>query len=338
MELTKKDTRTIQGLCVLAMVWLHLFDTQNYEGIFKPIVFFHGLPLALYIAQLSDFCVMGFAFCSGYAHYVLSEKDSYYKNRLKSLLKLLIKYWVVLVAFTLISIIIGKQGYMPGSLRKFLLSVFLLDSYNGAWWYLFAHVIIVLISPILLKTIKNKPLWLIILCSGVLYCLSYFYRFNIPMQGIFLGKIGPLGMTFAEYVMGAVTAKYQYFAIAHNIWDKLSKCIRIILSASAVIAMLLIRTLLIPSLFVAPVTGMVVITFFQLWKKPKFIEKFFLLIGKHSTHIWLTHMFFYLYLFVGLVYKAVYPLLIYVFMIVITLLVSVVLDYIERVVYSTVKL
>ena len=79
MELSKNDAKMIQGLSVLAMVWLHLFDTWNYEGVFKPLVFFKGIPLAVYVAQLSDFCVMGFAFCSGYAHYILTEKEDYYK-------------------------------------------------------------------------------------------------------------------------------------------------------------------------------------------------------------------------------------------------------------------
>lgn len=68
------------------------------------------------------------------------------------------------------------------------------------------------------------------------------------------------------------------------------------------------------------------------------MERFFLFIGAHSTHIWLTHMFFYLYLFNGLVYKAIYPLAIYAFMIVITLTVSVILNYIEKPIYSALNL
>ncbi len=338
MELTKKDTKMIQGLCVLAMVWLHLFDTWNYEGLFKPLIFFQGHPLSMYIAQLSDFCVMGFAFCSGYAHYVLSEQEHYYKNRLKSLLKLMIRYWVVLIVFTLISILVNKQDYMPGSLKSFLLNVILFSSYNGSWWFLFSYVVIVLTSPLLLQFIKKSPLWLLVLCGGALYCLSYYYRFNIPNQNMFQSKFGPLGMTIVEYAMGYVAAKYQYFTIAGNIWNKIAKPVRIALSVIAVLAMLLTRTLVVPSLFVAPATGMAVITLFHLWKKPASVEKLFLFVGKHSTHIWLTHMFFYLYLFNGLVYKAIYPLAIFVFMIVITVLISIILNYIEEAIYSMVKL
>lgn len=228
---------------------------------------------------------------------------------------------------------------MPGSWKKFLLHLFFLDGgYNGAWWFLFAYTAIVLVSPFLLKCIKKEPFWLIILCSGILYCLSYYYRFRVSAEGIFLSKIGPLGMTAVEYVMGAVAAKYHYFTVLHNTWNRTSKVIRFVFSIIAIVAMLLFRTLVVPSLFVAPATGMVIISLFQLWKKPDLVENFFLAMGDHSTHIWLTHMFFYLYLFNGLVYKAVYPLFIFGFMIAITVPVSVVLNYIEEVIYSLLKL
>ena len=41
MELTKNDSKMLQGLSVLAMVWLHLFD-RNYTGLFTPIFFGGG--------------------------------------------------------------------------------------------------------------------------------------------------------------------------------------------------------------------------------------------------------------------------------------------------------
>lgn len=39
-------------------------------------------------------------------------------------------------------------------------------------------------------------------------------------------------------------------------------------------------------------------------------EKVFTFLGTHSTNIWLIHMFFYLYMFPGLVFSAKYPVLI----------------------------
>lgn len=48
-------------------------------------------------------------------------------------------------------------------------------------------------------------------------------------------------------------------------------------------------------------------------------------------------MFFYLYIFVGLVYRARFPVLILLFMLAITLLVSVVINLIHRPIFNMVK-
>ena len=59
----------------------HFFDNLNYSDLFTPLIMLKGYPLIFYFAQLSDFCVMGFAFCSGYAHMKLFHKKNYYKRR-----------------------------------------------------------------------------------------------------------------------------------------------------------------------------------------------------------------------------------------------------------------
>lgn len=79
------------------MVCLHLFD-RDYRGLFTPILFVEGLPLSFYLGQLSDFCVFGFAFLSGYAHMLQHGQTGYYKRRLKGLLSVFCSYWLILIA------------------------------------------------------------------------------------------------------------------------------------------------------------------------------------------------------------------------------------------------
>ena len=48
MELSRNDTKMLQGLSVLAMVWLHLFD-RDYTGLFTPLIFGgEGTTILLY--------------------------------------------------------------------------------------------------------------------------------------------------------------------------------------------------------------------------------------------------------------------------------------------------
>lgn len=83
--MTKQESKMLQGLSVLAMVCLHLFCTLSYSDLYTPLIYIKGIPLAFYFAQLSDFCVMGFAFRSGYAHMTLFDQKDYLKKRLISL-------------------------------------------------------------------------------------------------------------------------------------------------------------------------------------------------------------------------------------------------------------
>ncbi len=145
MELSQNDSKMLQALSVTAMVWLHLFD-KPYEGLFFPLFFFRGTPLSFYMAQLSDFCVFGFAFLSGYAHMILHEQPEYYKRSLKRLFSLFCSYWLIILFFSFVSVITGHSDFMPGSITKFLLNALALDnSYNGAWWYMLTYAVLVLL-------------------------------------------------------------------------------------------------------------------------------------------------------------------------------------------------
>ena len=107
MELSKKDSKMLQGLAVLAMVWLHLFDKESGD-LFIPLIFVGSKPLSFLVAQLSDFCVFGFAFVSGYGHMAQSDSQGWYRRRLKGLLSVFVNYWVILAAFSIVSVIVGK--------------------------------------------------------------------------------------------------------------------------------------------------------------------------------------------------------------------------------------
>ena len=90
--------------------------------------------------------------------------------------------------------------------------------------------------------------------------------------------------------------------------------------------MLIGHTLVIPSLFIAPFTGLVIIFIFSTIEKPKWVKNGFTFLGYHSTNIWLIHMFFYRYIFVNFVFIGKYPLVILGIMLVITLICSILLN------------
>ena len=58
MKASKYEMKGLQGLCVLAMIALHLFCRTDY--IYSPTLYLFNIPLCYYIGQFGDFCVMGF--------------------------------------------------------------------------------------------------------------------------------------------------------------------------------------------------------------------------------------------------------------------------------------
>lgn len=261
----------------------------------------------------------------------LFKQPYYYSKRVKSLSKLIINFWIVLIGFTIVSICVGQSHYMPGSLSVFLGNVFLYNlSYNGAWWYLWVYILLVLISPLLLKAVEKLPAAITLIIGFSIYCVAYYVRFQLTTENYLLLHFGPFGMTLFEYLLGCIAYKLNLVSKLKGMWVKIPHWVRLIGTICLLAMVFLTRTLLLPSLFFAPVSGFIVIVLFALWEKPKWINIIFLFIGKHATNIWLTHMFFYLVLFKNLVYIAKYPLLIFLFMLAITILVSVFIHLLEK--------
>lgn len=329
-ELNRNDTKMLQGLCAVAMVCLHLFN-RSHEGLFQPLLFLGGIPLSFYISLLCDFCVMGFAFCSGYAHMALYDNTTdYYKNRVKSLKRLLTNYWVIVIIFSMISILIGKAELMPGNFKKFVLNILLLDQYyNGSWWYMLVYVVLIAISPVILKAVQKSVKYSMII-GVIIYCIAYYVRFRVSSDSWCVIKFGPFGMTLFEYLIGAIAYKIQFFTELYKYWKRIPRVYYKPISLIVFIVMLLGRVMIIPSLFFAPFTGIVIITLFHFWEKPRSVERLFMFLGKHSTNIWLVHMFFYATLFYNFVYIVRYPILIFIMMMITTLLTSGIIQKIQK--------
>ena len=82
---------------------------------------------------------------------------------------------------------------------------------------------------------------------------------------------------------------------------------------------------------------MIVLMCFHLWDKPEWMKKLFLLLGKHSTNIWLIHMFFYLVLFKNFIFRLKEPALIFVGMFVLCIVISILINQIEKLIADGVK-
>lgn len=329
MELTKEDTLQAKGIAILGMVMLHLFcrlDNLPYT----PWIWIGSTPLIYYLGLFGDLCVPIYCFCSGYAHYLLQEKhgSAYRTAILQKLLRFLINYWIVVVLFSAIGLLSGNGSTMPGSIRAFLGNVFLYRiSYNGAWWFVLTYVFLSVLSPAFIAVSNKLHPLLTIFLSGIIYFVAYLFRFSfqIAMPNVLLDwmwqQIILLGTSQFGYTVGMVCRRMHWFAMIRAYRQgqpkKLVTSAIILLPVAAFVGHCIVQ-----SAIVAPITAAAVLIFLFSIAQPVWLQRFLLFMGKHSTNIWLVHMFFYLTMFEGFVFVAEYPVLILALMLMVCLCAS----------------
>ena len=332
--LTKKDAKMAQGLAIIGMVMLHLFcrledlpyDVHLHVG---------NTPFIYYLGLFGDMCIPVFCFCSGYAQSVLSNRDQRYnKNRYNRILKFIEHFWIVLILFSIIGVLVHSHD-IPIDIKTFLGNLFLYNlSYNGAWWFVDTYIILILMFPIMKYIVERLDNRLSIILSVLVYGISYICE--LRLSGLFSNSILSwiyrqvylFGRTQLPFVIGMLCYRYRLIEKLKEIIYRKNflKPLLIIIP----ICMLILHGI-VQSLIVSPFTGLVTLICFHLWRKPKWIESVLLFLGRHSTNIWLTHMFFYLVLFKGLVFIVKEPILILICMFVICIIVSYIINGIEGV-------
>lgn len=344
MELTREDTQKAKGVAILGMVMLHLFCRLD-ELPYTPWIWIRETPLVYYLGLFGDVCVPIYCFCSGYAHYLLGEKHGtqYGNVILKKLLRFLSHYWIVVALFCMIGLITGHGDTIPGSVFTFLGNILLYRiSYNGAWWFVVTYVFLCALSPISIKLTKRLPPAILIGVSGVTYLASYLFRFRFPLSipNAVLDwawqQFVLLGTSQFGYMIGMVCRKNRCLAgLRKYLYEKPAArhiSVRIIIIVLPFAAFL--GHCMVQSAIVAPITAASVLLWLYLCSHPAWVNWILLFLGRHSTNIWLTHMFFYLTLFSNLVFVAKYPLLIFVFMMMLCLCSSWLIDGIEKLLWK----
>ena len=94
---------------------------------------------------------------------------------------------------------------------------------------------------------------------------------------------------------------------------------------------------IVQTLFVAVFTGIVFICIFNLMNKPKWLNRLFNYLGEHSTNMWLIHMFFYMIYFKDFIYVAKYSFLIFLWLVILGLASSYIVNLIYKLYLSKIK-
>lgn len=336
LELTKKDTQMAKGIAVLGMVMLHLFCRLG-ELPYTPWIWVGENPLIYYLGLFGDICTPIFCFCSGYAHYLMADaQGGDYRKRLPGkAVRFLSNYWIVVVLFSLIGLLFDRSGQIPGSWKDFAGNMLVVDmNYNGAWWFVSTYLILLVLSPMMAAVAQKMNGLLLLAGSFGVYFAAYVCRGSIsltfpdPVLQWFWDQAMLLGISQLGYFAGMILRKYGLIGKARDLLQRRPVLRRMIVFGLPTAAFL--GHCFVESVFVAPFTAAAVLSGLFLVRLPGWAEKCFLLLGKHSTNIWLVHMFFLSGLFCDFVFLVRYPVLILGLMLMVSFAVSTVIDWLYQ--------
>lgn len=348
MELGKKDTQMAQGIAILGLVVVHLFAKKGADVCGSPLIWVKsGVPLVYYLGFLGNMSISFYCFCTGYGFFVQfssMELKNYIRRTHTRLIKFLIHFWVICIIFSIIGMIFDQYGEVPGNIYRFLGNFFLLEhTYNGAWWFASTYVVFILISPFFLKLTKKVDSRVLFIIFAIIFCACYICKMmdmfeaspeDYYWKGFLLRKVSDLWFVSFLYVVGMLFAKEKIISRIGQWLDRVAgqKKNIYLLTAVMVVSLGLCVIELTVSMYFFSIFYFIC---FHVWKKTDKIEKFFLFFGRHSTNIWLVHMFFYLSIFKGLVFVVKYPVFILAFMLGLTLACSYMIDFIMKLLWKS---
>ncbi len=319
---TKRDAKMTQGLAILCMLVLHLFCRKGADVFGTPLIWLNETtPLVYLFGFFAEICVPLYSLTIGYAQELLYESGkATWKDRGKRILKLMTNYWIVVVLFSIIGLVIGDKN-MPGSFGSFLKSLVLLHSYNGAWWFLHSYVFLLLIPPTLSLFLVHKVpnlIWGGALCALMVvgwYLVGHFHALPEvsaaqPIIVYIITELKNLIGILPLIWFGGIMRRFRLFDSLKAWFDRKipdSKNQKRIISV--LLCLLFIVFNVVGKSVVVSFVAIFVFVVFNLLDKSEITCQLFCFLGKHSTNIWLTHMFFYAYVFPGLVQNARYPIL-----------------------------
>lgn len=165
-----QDSKWMYGVAILMLVFHHLYcDPQRLHYDYFTIM---SDRICVKIGIFCHLCVAVYSYITGYgfsSKFECVESDGIkrfiilYKIILKSLLRFMIKYWIVLAVFLPIGIVLGKIELEPFTFIKSIVGMS--NVYNNEWWYVKQYVKVLMLLPLFdfiymgfKKCIENKQI------------------------------------------------------------------------------------------------------------------------------------------------------------------------------------
>jgi hypothetical protein len=351
-------TAISKGLAIVLMVYHHLFAFPDRISSveYTPLMMVGNLTLDQLIGEFGKLCVAIFLFLSGFGLYKSFKAKSAFTFRqgVKRVINFFLIYWLIFFIFIPIGLTFFDDTLrFTWNTKQFFYNLFaLIHTYNGEWWFVSVYIELVLLFPIIVKLIEKSAVFVSYLSFICLFLSTFFLHVDdfFPSHELVQIAIDHLSNLLTWqiiFITGIYFSKYSLFEWLDSFFSKIH------LNSKIIFMLLLffcfyIRQYTFPfviktrgpeidgiynysDFFLAPI---VIFSFVKLVQNITILERLFHLLGKHSTIIWLTHTFFIYYYLQEIVFAPHYSILIVIWVFILTLLVSITLNFLLRFVHS----
>lgn len=333
-EFEQADTQCVKGVAILLLLYYHLFRVQ-FENEAMGIKFFIPVEISEILIGFGNICVAIFLFLSAYGmtKKLLSKEQKLcemYSYSLKRLLTIVIHFVVMFISVNALWFHFfdyarlygeGKQGiiFMLVDAIGFA-QIFRTPTLCETWWYMEIAIICIVIIPLLVLLVK-KAGWKILLPALLLPCII-----TLPKD---------FGRYYLVMVLGVVAAKEDWLTKLHE--TKIPKAVKVIVCLLLVALSVAIRqNFMVFETFAylidAPIAFLLVYSVYEIIPGKSIPGRVLGFLGKHSMNIYFVHTFFYLILWRDYIYKPKVAILIYLCLLFISLLYSVLLELVKKLV------
>jgi len=350
-KFTKSHTEIAKGIAILLMICFHLFGFPNrilnvdYISI-VPLTQGHYEYL---LGRFGYICVPIFLFLSGYGLYLSYMKKNKF-TFLDALTKgksFLLNYWMVFILFVPIGLIwFHNSNRYSWNFYVFISNFFALNSsYNSEWWFARLYIELVLLFPIIKHFLSKNNIYIV--STSLLLCIlqsKFDMLFKIQPQLLFIKKsifyndIVNILLWQIVFVMGCLIAKHNLFKVT-NMYLKQYKLEKNVLQIFFVL-IIIIAGIKIPNLInISPTYVAILITpIFVLLStnviNVSIIKYIFIVLGKHSGNMWLTHTFFAYYYFQKIVFYPEFSVIIVIWVCLLSITSSIIIKAISSRLYN----
>ncbi len=326
------DTNQAKGIALLMLLWHHLFlnTTNDYSTIDVM-----GVDVVNWLAGLFKWCVGIFVFLSGYGLYKSQmakprKIKQFYFSHLSSLL---LNYWFIWLVFVPIGMFVFGRTFSDvftsnvlfNSIMNFfgLQYFFLEDGYNPTWWFMSCIIALYLLFPFL-KVLMEKLDVYFVLFIGV------FSLFSIKISFLGIQPYAPIEEYLLTFIIGMFVAK-------RNLLEKIKEQKTNLIIKLAILFFILFFSIVVRQFLNSKALiltdGIMTFTLLEILFLMKIKSRLLILLGKHSYNIFLFHTFIFYYFFQKFIYSFYNPILIFLVLTVISLIISVVLEWVKEHIY-----